>query len=391
MQKLTTLVLMMLTLGVLAQAPLPQGVPGPNLPKGKAPEQGFVPDGWPPHAGALLKYSVADTLRRGTRDDARGHEVRPSVGRHDRRSEQRLRVQTRRADRSAGRLRFPGQVPALVGEGHVRDGRMASASIAIRTSGRSTMRDIRFSSSRATASCSRRGAVKGVSGSDAKTFNRPTDLAWDSQGNPYVSDGYGNTRVVKFDKAGNYVTAWGTPGDGPGQFRVPHSIGVDSKDRVYVSDRENNRIQIFDGSGKLLKIWTHLGCTQGMFITPKDEMWILTHRNNSENITYDTLAGQLMKIDLESGKILGAMESPGHMLTVAQTGDIYVASLTGNVFKWQPNPWWPARAHEAQRSRRATATGQVTPATAERFGCHADARPAAIWRQAGADLHVEGC
>jgi hypothetical protein len=53
-----------------------------------------------------------------------------------------------------------------------------------------------------------------------------------------------------------------------------------------------------------------------------------------------------MKIDIESGKILGAMESPGHMMTVAQTGDIYVASLTGNVFKWQPDPVWPRRAHE---------------------------------------------
>jgi hypothetical protein len=93
----------------------------------------------------------------------------------------------------------------------------------------------------------------------------------------------------------------------------------------------------------LLKIWDHLGCTQGLFITPKDEMWVLTHRNNTENITYDTLAGQLMKIDIESGKILGSMESPGHMLTVAQTGDIYVASLTGNVFKWQPNSHWPLR------------------------------------------------
>jgi DNA-binding beta-propeller fold protein YncE len=151
---------------------------------------------------------------------------------------------------------------------------------------------------------------------------------------------------VKLDKAGHYVSAWGTAGDGPGQFRVPHSIGVDSKDRVYVSDRENNRIQIFDGNGQLLKTWNHLGCTQSLFITPKDEMWVLTHRNNTENITYDTLAGQLMKIDLETGKILGAMESPGHMLAVAQTGDIYVASLTGNVFKWQPDPVWPARAHQ---------------------------------------------
>jgi DNA-binding beta-propeller fold protein YncE len=145
---------------------------------------------------------------------------------------------------------------------------------------------------------------------------------------------------VKFDKAGRYVTAWGTPGDGPGQFRVAHSIGIDSKDRVYVSDRENNRIQIFDVNGRLLKIWTHLGATQGIAITPQDEMWILTHRNNTENITYDTLAGQLMKIDLETGAVVGSMESPGHLLSVARDGAIYVASLTGNIFKWSPGGNW---------------------------------------------------
>ena len=73
-------------------------------------------------------------------------------------------------------------------------------------------------------------------------------------------------------------------------------------------------------------------------------MWILTHRNNTENITYDTLAGRLMKIDIETGKVLGSMESPGHLLTVAADGAIYVASLTGNIFKWSPHPAWPERA-----------------------------------------------
>ena len=148
-------------------------------------------------------------------------------------------------------------------------------------------------------------------------------------------------------RPGNFVLTWGTEGDGPGQFRLPHSIAVDSKDRVYVSDRENNRIQIFDTGGKLLKTWTHLGCTQGMYISPTNDMWIMTHRNNTENVTYDTLAGQVMKIDVESGKVIGSFESPGHMLTATPQGVVFVASLTGNVFKWQPNPWWPARAHEA--------------------------------------------
>ena len=116
-----------------------------------------------------------------------------------------------------------------------------------------------------------------------------------------------------------------------------------SSGRLFALDR--NGISIYDVNGTLLRIWDHLGCTQGLFITPTDELWVLTHRNNTENITYDTLAGQLMKLDLESGKIVGALESPGHMITVANSGDIYVASLTGNVFIWQPaEKWWPARA-----------------------------------------------
>jgi DNA-binding beta-propeller fold protein YncE len=180
--------------------------------------------------------------------------------------------------------------------------------------------------------------TKGVRGNDDKSFGSPTDLDWDSQGNIYIADGYGNSRVAKFDKTGKYVTSWGTPGSGPSQFRTVHSIQFDSKDRAYVSDRENNRIQIFDSNGTLLKTWNHLGSTQGIWISPKDEMYVLTHRNNVENITADTLAGRLMKLDLESGKVLGSMESPGHSVNGSPNGDIFVASLTGNVLRWMPHP-----------------------------------------------------
>jgi len=111
-----------------------------------------------------------------------------------------------------------------------------------------------------------------------------------------VADGYGNSRVVKFSREGKYLLAWGKRGTAPGDFNLPHSVAVDSKGRVYVSDRENNRIQIFDPNGKFLAQWTHLGATQNIFITPKDEVWIITHRDNVENITYDTLAGRIMRM-----------------------------------------------------------------------------------------------
>ena len=349
MKKLTIVGLLLLSVGVIAQAPLGQGVPGPNIPKGKAPEQGYVPDAWHPHPGALMKYSVEirfgeepETMPEGMKFGrvsavTTDNDGNVYVFKRDAKTDQLVVFDPQgKYLRSWGKGMFTRphglridrdqNVWALDDAGHqifkfTRDGKL------LQTWG-----------------------IKDKPGNDDKTFNRPTDVAWDSQGNAYISDGYGNRRVVKLDKAGNFVATWGTQGDGPGQFRLPHSIAVDSKDRVYVSDRENNRIQIFDTGGKLLKTWTHLGCTQGMYISPKDEMWIMTHRNNTENVTYDTLAGQVMKLDVESGKILGSFESPGHMLTATPNGVVYVASLTGNVFKWQPDPWWPARAHEAQRA-----------------------------------------
>ena len=168
-----------------------------------------------------------------------------------------------------------------------------------------------------TGSCCSRGASKARPAPIRKTFNRPTDIAFAPTGDFYVSDGYGNSRVVKFSRDGKYLLDWGKRGTGPGEFNTPHSVAVDSHGTVYVSDRENNRIQIFDPNGKFLRQWTHLGATQNIFITPKDEMWIITHRDNIENITYDTLAGRIMHIDLATGKILGAMESPGHWLHVS--------------------------------------------------------------------------
>lgn len=192
--------------------------------------------------------------------------------------------------------------------------------------------------------------VKGESGDDDKHFNRPTDVAFAPTGEVYVADGYGNARVVKFTADGKFIKTWGKHGTGPSEFNTVHSVGVDSKGTVYVSDRENNRIQIFDADGKYLKEWNHLGATQNLFITPEDEMWVITHRDNIENITYDTLAGRIMKLDIRNGRILGAMESPGHWLHVTPEKLIFIGSLTGNVFRWYPG--WLSRGLGAEEGLR---------------------------------------
>src|SRR5438046_10521798 len=85
---------------------------------------------------------------------------------------------------------------------------------------------------------------------------QPTDVAWDSKGNLYITDGYINSRVAKFDKNGDWVKSWGDKGTGPGQFRIPHSVVVDRNDNIYVGDRTNHRIQVFDTDGKFLRMFS---------------------------------------------------------------------------------------------------------------------------------------
>ena len=306
-------------------------------PKSKAPDQGYVPEGWMPHEGGLLKYRVAirfgeepDTMPAGYKfgrvssvtTDSKGEVYVFHRGKHA------PAVVVFSADgkyvRSWGEGFFgnPHGIRAdkddniwCVDNGHhqvykfTRDGKL------LQTWG-----------------------IKDQPGTTNETFKAPTDIAWDRKNQDFfVSDGYGNSRVMKFNKDGKFLTTWGKPGSNPGEFHTVHSVATDSKGRVYVSDRENNRIQIFNANGEFVKQWTHLGATQGVYITAKDEMWVLTHRNNVENITYDTLAGRLMKLDLETGKVVGAMESPGHHFSIKEsTGEIFVGSLTGNAFRWYP-------------------------------------------------------
>src|SRR3954453_19750319 len=84
-------------------------------------------------------------------------------------------------------------------------------------------------------------------------FRQVTDMAWDAAGNTYISDGYINSRVAKLDQNGNWIKSWGEPGDQPGQFKTPHSIASDAQGNIYVADRGNRRIQVFDGEGKFLR------------------------------------------------------------------------------------------------------------------------------------------
>ncbi len=92
-----------------------------------------------------------------------------------------------------------------------------------------------------------------IPGNDSLHFNRPTDVAVAPDGSFYVSDGYRNSRVIKFSASGKYLFEWGKKGNKPGEFNIPHAIDLDAKGNVYVADRQNNRIQEFDASGKVFE------------------------------------------------------------------------------------------------------------------------------------------
>jgi peptidylamidoglycolate lyase len=114
----------------------------------------------------------------------------------------------------------------------------------------------------------------GQAGEDDTHFNRPTDTAITPQGDVFVSDGYGNRRVVHFDPQGKFVKAWGQYGGGPGDFCLPHQIVVDSRGVLYVADRNSGRIQLFDQQGRFLDQWSHLIMPCGLWISPLDELWV---------------------------------------------------------------------------------------------------------------------
>ena len=114
----------------------------------------------------------------------------------------------------------------------------------------------------------------GEPGEDATHFDKPTDVAVTPAGDIYVADGYGNNRIVQFDRDGKFVRTWGTLGIKPGEFSLPHSIAVDSQGRIYVADRNNVRVQVFDAQGRFLAEWRNLIVPWGLWIMKNDEIWV---------------------------------------------------------------------------------------------------------------------
>ena len=164
------------------------------------------------------------------------------------------------------------------------------------------------------------------------SFYQETDIAWSKDGSIFVSDGYGNSRVAKFDKDGNFVKSWGERGNKPGEFNTLHSLVVDNNDVVYVADRGNGRIQTFDTEGNLKAVWK-------LPTAP----WALCLTNGPNQVMFVGSVSRIYKMDL-SGKILGAFGRPGrfpgtldaiHQIACPDEKTLYVAqTFLGRFDKW---------------------------------------------------------
>jgi hypothetical protein len=183
-------------------------------------------------------------------------------------------------------------------------------------------------------------------------FRQVTDMAWDAAGNTFISDGYINSRVAKVDKNGKWLKSFGEPGDGPGQLTTPHSIAVDNQGTVYVANRSNNRIEVFDGDGKYVRQirfnepFDYANALAPIGSKPAENAtgsmaayaaWAVCITPGPNQVLYasDAFPGRVYKMSLD-GKVLGVLGHSGkqlkefgwiHEIACPSENEIYVAEL----------------------------------------------------------------
>jgi DNA-binding beta-propeller fold protein YncE len=171
------------------------------------------------------------------------------------------------------------------------------------------------------------GSRQGTPGNNDSrdAFNEPTGIAFGKNGDLYISDGYLNSRVIKFNRDGEYITHWGRKGTGDGEFNLVHDVCLDSEERVYVADRTNARVQIFDSNGKFLGKWTDVGAPWGLTYSRKENCIYMADGLNNRIVRL-SLDGQIQGVLSSYGKAPGKLDF-AHNISVDSAGSIYVAEI----------------------------------------------------------------
>jgi hypothetical protein len=169
-------------------------------------------------------------------------------------------------------------------------------------------------------------------------FNRPTDVGWDGAGNIFVSDGYGNSRVVKFDKNGRFIKSAGSRGSQPGQLNLPHNMAMDAQGNVYVNDRSNTRVQVFDNDLNFKAIYDNVGSPWAICISPGPHQYLYVSNSLPDNglSQYRDITGEIYKMELD-GTILGKFGKAGkqlkefstvHEIDCRNPNELFVSEIT---------------------------------------------------------------
>jgi hypothetical protein len=171
-------------------------------------------------------------------------------------------------------------------------------------------------------------------------FGQPATLTFMPNGDFLLADGYQNGRIVRYNAQGELVSEFGSVGSGPGQFDLVHGIAVDREHRIYVSDRDNNRIQVFTEQGEFIEEWPDILGPTGIYIDERENVWVLSTTLNQ--ILEFNLNGELQyqfgAYCCTRGGFVGGFSRP-HQMTVDQEGNLYVAQYDGGfVTKYTPKP-----------------------------------------------------
>jgi DNA-binding beta-propeller fold protein YncE len=167
----------------------------------------------------------------------------------------------------------------------------------------------------------------------AGQFIGTTDIAFASNGHVYVSDGYGNARVLEYDASGHKVREWGRPGTGPGEFHLPHGIAIGTDGNVYIADRENGRVQWFTPEGKYLGEWRYGGTVFSLVFGHNNDLYLGVRPKTAPT----GAEGWVVKVDAKTGKVLGSVESAMHLIALAPDGSLLAGTSAGGVLTFRPS------------------------------------------------------
>jgi len=192
-------------------------------------------------------------------------------------------------------------------------------------------------------------------------FGRPTDVAWDAEGSIFISDGYTNSRVVKYDKNGRFVRSVGSRGSEPSQLSTPHSIQTDRNGNVYVGDRGNRRIQVFSNDLTLRAIYDTVGAPWALCVSPGPHQYLYSSNSNPDNNNsrFSEVTGEIYKMELD-GTVLGRFGRAGkqlgefatvHAIDCRDENELLVAEITG----------WRVQRIKLSPQARPTTSHQVDP------------------------------